>query len=203
MNSIRELRRRTGAGMMECKKTLIETHGDVERAVEELRKRGITKAEERYGRKTTEGIIGSYVHHNGKLAALVELKCETDFVARTDGFRELARQLAEHVAAAAPLAVEVDALPADLVDEKRRAIETEVRASGKPPHLVEKIVDGKMDAWLSDSVLMRQPWIREPKRTIADLVKEAGARVGEHVQVLRFTRLQMNDAKESEGASAT
>ncbi len=190
---VQELRQRTGAGMMDCKKALEETSGDIDKAVENLRKRGVAKAEKRAGRTTSEGIIGHYIHHNGKLAALVELNCETDFVARTEDFRDLARHLAEHVAAAAPLAVDRDGIPADKIEVERRIAEEQTRASGKPEAMLGKIVDGKMEAFFKESTLLNQPWVREPKKTIGELVKEVSAKTGENIQVKRFVRFQLGE----------
>jgi len=190
---VQELRRRTGAGMMECKKALEETAGDMEKAVEYLRKKGIAKAEKRAGRTTSEGVITSYIHPPGKIGVLVELNCETDFVARTDDFKTLAREVAMHIASAAPLAVDKDGVPAEAVDRERRIAEEQVRASGKPDHLVAKIVEGKLEAFYKQVALLSQPWIREDKKTIGDLIKEASSRLGENVQVRRFTRFQMGE----------
>jgi elongation factor Ts len=190
---VQELRRRTGAGMMECKRALEETAGDIEKAVEYLRTKGIAKAEKRAGRTTSEGVITSYIHPPGKIGVLVELNCETDFVARTDDFKTLAREIAMHIASAAPLAVDKVGLPADAVERERRIAEEQVRASGKPDHLVSKIVDGKLEAFYKQVALLSQPWIREDKKTIGDLVKEASSKLGENVQVRRFVRFQMGE----------
>jgi elongation factor Ts len=190
---VQELRRRTGAGMMECKKALEETAGDMEKAVEYLRKKGIAKAEKRAGRATSEGVITSYIHPPGRIGVLVELNCETDFVARTDDFKTLAREVAMHIASAAPLAVDKDGVPAGAVDRERRIAEEQVRASGKPEHLVSKIVEGKLEAFYKQVALLSQPWIREDKKTIGDLIKEASSKLGENVQVRRFVRFQMGE----------
>jgi elongation factor Ts len=190
---VQELRRRTGAGMMDCKKALEETGGDMEKAVEYLRKKGIAKAEKRAGRATSEGVITSYIHPPGKIGVLVELNCETDFVARTDDFKTLAREIAMHIASAAPLSVDKDGVPAAAVERERRIAEEQVRASGKPEHLVSKIVEGKLEAFYKQVALLSQPWIREDKKTIGDLVKEASAKLGENVQVRRFVRFQMGE----------
>jgi elongation factor Ts len=191
---VQELRRRTGAGMMDCKKALQETDGNLDRAAELLRKKGIAKAETRGGRAVKEGFVGSYIHHNGKLGVIVEVNCETDFVARNPEFRDLVRSLAEHIAAAAPLAVDRDAVPADVVERERRIFEEQVRASGKPENLIGKIVDGKIEAYYKDVALMHQAWVRDPKRTIGDLVKEASAKTGENIVVRRFARFQIGEA---------
>ena len=191
---IQELRRRTGAGMLHCKSTLEATKGNLDLAVEQLRLAGVTKAETRANRRTSEGLIASYIHHNGKLAALVEVNCETDFVARTDDFAILAQQLAEHIAAAAPIAVSREALALDVIEAKRSAFESEVRAAGKPEPLVAKIVAGKLEAYFGDVILVDQKWVREPKVTIADLINEVGAKTGENIQVRRFARFHMGIA---------
>jgi len=191
---VQEIRQRTGAGMMECKKALQETGGDMDKAVDYLRKKGIAKAEKRVGKETSEGIVGSYVHHNGKVAVLVELNCETDFVARTDDFKNLARTVAEHIAAAAPLGVDKDSVPADKVEKERAIFAEQVRASGKPENLIDKIVDGKVEAYYKDVALLHQAWVREPKKSIGDLIKETSAKVGENIQVRRFVRYQLGEA---------
>ena len=190
---VQELRQRTGAGMMECKKALEETKGNIEQAIEYLRKKGIAKAEKRVGRATSEGAVASYIHHNGKVGVLVEVNCETDFVARTDDFKELVKFVAEHIAAASPLAVDRDGIPAERIETERRIAEEQVKASGKPANMVDKIVTGKVDAYLKDVTLMGQPWIREPKKTIGDLLKETSAKLGENVQVRRFVRFQLGE----------
>ena len=190
---VSELRARTGAGMMECKKALEETKGNIDLAIEYLRKKGIAKAEKRVGRATSEGMVGSYIHHNGKVGVLVELNCETDFVARTDDFKNLVRSVAEHIAAAAPLGVDKDAVPADKVEKERRIFEEQVRASGKPENMIDKIVTGKIEAYYKDVALLHQAWVREPKKTIGDLIKETSAKVGENIVVKRFTRYQLGE----------
>ncbi len=188
---VQELRQRTGAGMMDCKRALEETAGDMDKASELLRAKGAAKADKRAARVATEGLVHSYIHHNGKVGVLVEVNCETDFVARNEDFRTLARELALHIASAAPLAVDKDGVPVEAIERERRIFEQQVRQSGKPDHLIEKIVDGKVDAYYKEVVLLAQPWIREPKKTIADLVKEASAKLGENIVVRRFTRFQI------------
>jgi elongation factor Ts len=190
---VQELRQRTGAGMMDCKKALEETKGNIEAAIELLRKKGIAKAEKRAGRTASEGQIASYIHHNGKVGVMVELNCETDFVARTDDFKNLAKTIAEHIAAAAPLGVDKDAVPQDKVDKERRIFEEQVRASGKPENMIEKIVTGKVESYYKDVALVHQAWVREPKKTIGELLKEVSAKVGENIVVRRFSRFQMGE----------
>ena len=190
---VQALRQKTGAGMMECKKALEETNGDMDKAVEYLRAKGIAKAEKRVGKQTSEGIISSYIHHNGKVGVMVEVNCETDFVARTDDFKQLVKYIAEHIAAAAPVAVDKDQVPADKVEKEKRIFVEQVKESGKPDHLIEKIVAGKIEAYYKDVALVHQAWVREPKKTIGDLIKEASAKVGENIQVRRFVRFQMGE----------
>ena len=185
---VADLRARTGAGMMDCKKALEEAGGNMDKAVELLRTRGAAKADKRADRKAGEGVIGSYIHHNGKVAVLVEVNCETDFVARTDDFKDLGKSLAEHIAAAAPIAVDKDEVPADKIESERRIYEQQVRESGKPENMIAKIVDGKVEAYYKDVCLLYQPWVREPKKSIGDLVKEVAARTGENIKVRRFVR---------------
>ena len=190
---VQTLRQRTGAGMMECKKALQENQGDMEKSEEYLRVKGIAKAGQRAGKMTSEGIITSYIHHNGKVGVMVELNCETDFVARTDDFKQLAREIALHIASAAPMAVDRDGIPADKVEVERRIAEEQASATGKPEAIVKKIAEGKVDAFFKDNTLINQPWIREPKKTVGDLIKEASAKVGENIQVRRFVRFQMGE----------
>ncbi|MGH7617747.1 MAG: elongation factor Ts [Gemmatimonadaceae bacterium] len=194
VSEIRELRRRTGAGVVQCKTTLDRVGGDIERAVAELRAMGAVAADERGERPTSEGLIHSYVHHNGTLGVLIEVNCETDFVARTDEFRVLVRYLAEQVAGAAPLAVTRASLPTEIVERRRRGFEDEVRASGKPAHLAVRIVDGKMASYFRSVVLMDQSWVREPDISIAELLRQASAMTGENIQVRRFARFHMGIA---------
>ena len=191
---VKELRDRTGAGMMDCKKALEECGGDIDKAVEHLRKTGAAKAEKRAGRTASEGVIGHYLHHNGKIAVLVELNCETDFVARNEEFVQVARYLAEHIAAAAPIAVDKDSIPQEKVEQERRIFVEQVKQSGKPANMIEKIVDGKIEAYYKDVALLHQAWVREPKKTIGDLVKELSAKTGENIQVRRFVRYQLGEA---------
>jgi elongation factor Ts len=187
------LRQRTGAGMMEAKKALEETKGDMDKAAETLRVKGIAKADKRSGKQTSEGTITSYIHHNGKVGVLVEVNCETDFVARTDDFRNLAKEIALHIASAAPIAVDKDGVPVEKVETERRIAEEQAKASGKPENIVQRMVDGKVESYYKDNCLVYQPWIREPKKSIGDLIKEASARVGENIQVRRFVRFQMGE----------
>ena len=190
---VQTLRQRTGAGMMECKKALQENNGDMDKSAEYLRTKGIAKAGQRAGKQTSEGLIASYIHHNGKVGVMVEINCETDFVARTDDFKQLAREVALHIASAAPIAVDREGIPEDKVAVERRIAEEQAKASGKPEAIVKRMVEGKVEAYFKDNTLMHQPWIREPKKTVGDLIKEASAKVGENIQVRRFVRYQMGE----------
>jgi elongation factor Ts len=187
------LRQKTGAGMMEAKKALEETKGDMAKAEELLREKGIAKADKRSGKQTSEGVITSYIHHNGKVGVLVEVNCETDFVARTDDFKNLAKEIALHIASAAPVSVDKDGVPVEKVESERRIAEEQAKASGKPANIIERMVSGKVEAYYKDNCLIYQPWIREPKKSIGDLIKEASAKVGENIQVRRFVRFQMGE----------
>lgn len=191
---VAELRRRTGAGMMECKKALEENGGDFDKAIEWLRARGIAKSEKRADRVASEGVIEVYLHHNGKVAVLVELNCETDFVARTDVFRGLAKDVAMHVAFASPLAVSVADLPADVIERERRIYTEQVAQEGKPEAVRARIVEGKLKKFYAESVLLEQPWVKDDKQTVGDLVKAASGTLGEKVVLRRFVRLQLGEA---------
>ena len=191
---VAELRKRTGAGMMECKKALEENAGDFDKATEWLRARGIAKSEKRAERTASEGLVDAYVHHNGKVAVLVELNCETDFVARTDDFRTLARDVAMHVAFANPLAVTVEQLPAEVVERERRIFTEQVAQEGKPEAVRAKIVEGKLKKFYADAVLLEQPWVKDDKQTVGELVKAVSGKLGEKVAVKRFVRLQLGEA---------
>jgi len=188
---VQELRRKTGAGMMDAKRALEETHGDMEKAAELLRAKGIAKAEKRSDRAASEGRVGSYIHHNGKVGVLVEVNSETDFVSGTDEFKELVREIALHIASAAPLAVDRDGIPATEVERERRIAEQQFAESGKPESLREKIVEGKVEAFYKQHTLLSQEYVRDPKKKVGDLVKELSAKVGENIVVKRFARFQL------------
>jgi elongation factor Ts len=190
---VQELRQRTGAGMMECKRALEESGGDMDRGVEILRKKGAAKAEKRVGKETREGLVGSYIHHDGKLGVIVEVNCETDFVARNPEFQQLVRQIAEHIAAASPVAIDKDAVAPERVERERRLFEEQVRESGKPAHLLDRIVSGKIEAFYKDVALLHQAWVRDDKQTIGDLITAYSAKVGERIVVRRFARFKVGE----------
>jgi elongation factor Ts len=187
---VAELRARTGAGMMDCKKALEETGGDMEKAVDALRQKGVAKADKRAGREASQGVIAAYVHHDGRVGVLVELNCETDFVARTEDFRTLAKELAVQVAATKPLAVRIEDLPAAVVERERRVYEGQVAEQKKPEAIRAKIVDGMLKKFYEDAVLLEQKFVKDDKRTVGELVKELAGKTGENVQVRRFVRFE-------------
>ncbi len=190
---VAELRRQTGVGMMECKKALEEAGGDMEKATDILRKRGMAKAEKRAERTAREGMIGHYVHFNGKVGVLVDLNCETDFVARTEDFQTLAKDLSLHVASAKPIAVSADDLPEKLVAKEREIIQAQVAESGKPEAVWEKIVEGKMKKFRKELVLLDQPFVKDDKVSVGQLVTQASAKLGENVVVRRFVRYELGE----------
>ena len=192
---VKELRERTGAGMMECKKALEETKGNMEAAIDLLRARGAAKAARRAERETKEGTIGSYVHTNGKIGVLVEVQCETDFVARNDAFQQLARDLAMHIAAASPLALDAESIPADVVERERAVYLEQVRNEGKPENMHDKIVEGKLRRFYQDSTLLDQIFVKDPagKQTVKQLIQEAASKTGENIVVRRFVRYQLGE----------
>jgi elongation factor Ts len=192
---VKELREMTGAGMMDCKKALSETQGNVQEAVDYLRKKGLSAAAKKAERVTKDGLIGSYVHSNGKIAVLVEVGCETDFVARTDDFKTLVRDLAMHIAASRPLAVRREEIDPGLVARERDLMAAQVAEMGKPAAVVEKIIEGKLEKWYADNALMEQPFVKDPDRKISDVVSGVIAKLGENIQVRRFARLALGESQ--------
>jgi elongation factor Ts len=192
---VKELRDLTGAGMLECRKALEEANGSIDAAVDILRAKGAAKAAKRSGREAREGVIGSYVHMGGKIAVLVEVNCETDFVARTDDFRNLARDLAMHIAAASPLAVSADAIPAEVVERERGVFREQVRNEGKPENIWDRIVEGKLKKFYQDNALMDQVFVKDPegKKTVGQLVTEVASKTGENILVRRFVRYAIGE----------
>ena len=190
-NQVQELRQRTGVGLMECKKALTETAGDLEQAIDLLRTRGQAKAASKSARAADEGRVDSYVHLGGKIGVLVELNCETDFVAKTDVFKELARNLAMQIAATNPAAVDREGVDPALVEREAAIYRQQAEESGKPPEIVEKIATGKLDKWFQEVCLLEQAYIKDPDRKVSDVVTEAIQRLGENVVVRRFTRYEV------------
>jgi elongation factor Ts len=183
---VRELRERTGVGMMECKRALTETGGDIDKAIEHLRKHGVQTAEKKAGRTANEGLVEAYIHPGNRVGVLIEVNCETDFVARTDEFRTLVRNLAMHVAAMRPLGVRREEVPAEVIERERDIYAEQLRNEGKKAELVDRIVQGKLDKFFQTTVLLEQPYVRDDKKTVENVVKEAVAKLGENIVVRRF-----------------
>ncbi len=190
---VKTLRERTGAGMMDCKKALVEANGDLDAAVDHLRKAGIAKAAKKSSRAANEGIIFSYIHPGSKLGVLVELGCETDFVAKTEGFNDLAASIAMQVAASNPLAVDESGVSQDILDKEKEIFMDQAKSSGKPENVVEKIVEGKLNKFIEDNCLVHQSFVKNPDMTISQLVQEAVAKLGENITINRFVRFALGE----------
>lgn len=190
---VKELREKTGAGMMDCKKALGEVEGDLEKAVTVLRERGIAKAASKEGRSTSEGTISSYIHAGDKLGVLVEINCETDFVARTDQFKSFARDIAMHIAASAPVCVDRDGVDTEAVEKEREIYKTQALNDGKPEKIVDKIADGKIEKYYSEIVLLEQAYVKDNDKTVGDYVKETIGTLGENIVIRRFTRFLLGE----------
>lgn len=188
---VAELRKMTGAGMMDAKKALEATNGDIDKAIEELQKKGVAKAAKKATRETSEGLVHSYIHSNGKLGALVEVNCETDFVARNEAFQELCQDLAMHVSASDPLYVSREDVPDELVEKQKAMFSEQAAEAGKPADVVKKILEGKMNKWYEEVVLLEQPFVKDEDMTIQDLVTKKVASLGENIQIHRFSRFQI------------
>jgi elongation factor Ts len=190
---VKELREATNAGVLDCKKALSETDGNFEQAVDILRKKGLASAAKKSSRDTHEGIIGSYIHAGAKMASLVQLNCETDFVARTERFQALARDLAMHVVAARPVYVSREEVPAEAVEREKGIYREQMANSGKPEQVVDKIVEGKLDKWLSEICLLEQPYVKDPNVTIQSLLVDSVAALGENIRIGGFSRLAIGE----------
>ena len=190
---VKELREKTGVGMMDCKKALAETDGDMEKAIEVLRKKGVAKAEKRAHREAKEGVVEAYIHPGSKLGVLVEVNCETDFVSNTDDFKDFARNVAMHVAATNPLAVKREEVDQNIIDKEIQIYTEQARQQGKPDHIIEKIAQGRVEKYYSEIVLMEQAYVKDPDKTIKDLLTETIAKVGENVTIKRFARFRIGE----------
>ena len=190
---VKELRDKTGAGFMDCKTALAEADGDLDTAVTILRTRGQARAAKRSGRTTSQGLVGSYIHMGGQVGVLVEVGCESDFVARTDEFKHLAREIAMHIAAASPQYVTRDQVQSEDLEREKAIFRGQFEASNKPPHVIDKIVEGKVNSYYQQVVLLEQPSIRDPKTSIGDLVTAAIATLGENITIVRFARLKVGE----------
>jgi elongation factor Ts len=190
---VKQLRDRTGAGMMECKAALQEAKGDLEAATTILRKRGLAQAAKKSGRSTSEGVIGSYIHMGGKIGVMVEVNCESDFVARTEDFQNLVKEVGMHIAAAAPLYARREDVPAEVIEKEKAIYRAQLESSGKPANVVEKIIEGKINSYYEQFVLLDQPSIRDPKVTIGQMVTAVIAKLGENVSIPRFARFKVGE----------
>jgi elongation factor Ts len=190
---VKQLREQTGAGMMDCKEALTECDGDMEKAVDFLRKKGLAKAAKRAGRETAEGIIDSYIHMGGKIGVMVEVNCESDFVAKTDDFKAFARNLALHIAATNPAGIEPEDVSPELIERERQVYRDQVLEMGEPANMVDKIVEGKIKKFFQDVCLMNQAYVKDPNITIRDYMNETVAKIGESIRVRRFVRFQLGE----------
>ena len=190
---VKKLRDMTGAGMMDCKKALEETGGDIEKAVDLMRAKGAAKAAKRAEKAANEGVIGNYVHFDNKTAVLVELNCETDFVANTDDFKELAKDIAMHIASSAPISVSPDEIDPEVVERERAVYVEQVKEEGKPEHIADKIVEGKLQKFFKENTLLAQPFVKDPDKTIEELITEVASRTGEKIEVARFARFKVGE----------
>lgn len=191
---VKELRLATGAGILECKSALEEAQGDINRAVTILRERGIAKAAGKAGRTATEGLVVAYIHPGGRMGTLLEVNCESDFVAMNEQFQTLAKDLAMHVAAMNPLYVRPEEIPEGVLEEERRILRVQTEGSGKPPAVIERIIQGRLEKFFVETCLMNQPFVKDPERTVEQVVKEAISTMGENIVVRRFCRYQLGEA---------
>jgi elongation factor Ts len=193
---VKELRERTGAGFLDCKKALEEANGNMEEAILILRKKGLAKAEKKVGRQTADGLIGSYVHAGGKIGVLVEVNCETDFVARTEDFQNLVKEIAMQIAAMNPKYISPEDVPTEVLEREKEILREQVIRTGKSGPVVEKIVEGKLKKFFEENCLLEQPYIRDPNLTVKELIAQAVAKLGENIRVRRFVRFQLNEPLE-------
>ena len=190
---VKILRDRTGAGMMDCKKALMDTGGNLEEAIDLMRASGAAKAAKRGGKVAGEGTIGTYLHFDNRVASMVELNCETDFVANTDDFKGLAREIALHIASQAPVGISDQDIPSDLVDREKKVYEEQVKEEGKPDHIADKIVEGKLRKFFEENTLLAQPFVKNPDQTIEELITEVAAKTGEKIEIARFVRMKVGE----------
>ncbi|GEO24837.1 elongation factor Ts [Alicyclobacillus acidoterrestris] len=193
---VKELREKTGAGMMDCKKALTEAEGDIERATEVLRERGLASAAKKAGRVAAEGLVESYIHAGGRIGVLVEVNCETDFVAKNEDFRTFVKDVAMHIAAASPQYVRREDVPSDVVEKEREILRAQTLNEGKPEHIVDKIVEGRIDKFFKDICLLEQEFVKDPDKTIETLLREKIATIGENISIRRFARYVVGEGIE-------
>ncbi len=193
MEDVKKLREKTGAGIVDCKNALEEAKGNMEVAVEILRKKGLAQAQKKSSRTTKEGVIGYYIHHNNKLATLVELRCETDFVAKTEDFKKLAEDLSMQVAATGPKFVKVEDVPEEVINKEKEILREQLKNEKKPENVIEKIIEGRIQKFFEENVLLEQPFIKDDKKKIKELITETITKTGENIQVVRFVRMQLGE----------
>ncbi len=194
--AVKELRERTSAGMMDCKKALVESNGDMDKAIEYLQVKGLAAAAKRAGRVASEGFVGSYIHHDGKTGVMVEINCETDFVARNDKFREFSKQIAMHIAAAKPEVVSSDEISEEYLAKQRRIFEGQAAESGKPANIAAKMAEGRLSKWLKEVSLLDQPFVMNPDQTIEQFRAETSGAIGENIVIRRFARFTIGEKSE-------
>ena len=197
--TVKELRDKTGAGMMDCKNALKDSDGNIEKAIDYLRKTGVAKAEKKGSRDTKEGIIYSYIHAGGRLGVLVEVNCETDFVAKTNGFIELSHNLAMQIAATNPIALERESIPESVISREKEIYADQAKSSGKPENIIEKMVDGRMNKFFQENCLMEQAYIKDSEKKVMDLMTETIATLGENITVSRYTRFAVGESDSYNG----
>ena len=202
-SAVKELREISGAGMMDCKKALQEADGDIKKAMEVLRKNGIAKAQKKSGRSASDGLIIPYIHPGAKLGVLLEVNCETDFVARTEAFQEFCKDVAMHIAATSPVSVKREDLDEEIVETEKRIFREQSKKSGKPDEIIEKMIDGRMNKFFQENILIEQSFVKNPDISISDLLTETIAKLGENISISRFTRFQLGEtAPQSESVDS-
>ena len=192
-SAVKELREMSGAGMMDCKKALTEASGDLEKAIDILRKTGMAKARKKSGRSAKEGIILPYIHPGAKLGVLLEINCETDFVANTDDFKNLSKDIAMHIAASAPMSVSREEIPQETLEREKEIYADQARQSGKPENIIERMTEGRLNKFYQENVLLEQTFVKDPDKTVADLITETVAKLGENILISRFSRFQLGE----------
>ena len=192
-STVKELREISGAGMMDCKKALTEASGDLEKAIDILRKTGMAKARKKSGRSAKEGIILPYIHPGAKLGVLIEINCQTDFVANTDDFKNLSKDIAMHIAASAPMSVNREEIPKETLKREKEIYADQARQSGKPENIIEKMTEGRLNKFYQENVLLEQTFVKDPDKTVADLITETVAKLGENILISRFSRFQLGE----------
>lgn len=195
-SAVKELRERTGAGMLDCKKALEETNGDIDKAVDVLREKGLSAAANKAGRAATEGTVESYIHAGGRIGVLVEINCETDFVGKTDQFKSFARDIAMHIAAASPLYVRREEVPTEVVEKEKEILKAQALNEGKPEKIVEKMVEGRVNKYYEENCLLEQSFVKDPDKTISQLLNEKISTIGENISIRRFARFELGEGLE-------